>query len=119
MTVRATEKYRERISRTCSGSRDSDIGVKPTRSPKSTEVSRRSETTAGTRCTGTASAGMDAPAVSDEPHDEQNRPLADAPQPGQAVTSAVPHEAQNRASGVAGDPQEGQAVATSATAATV
>jgi hypothetical protein len=49
------------------------------------------------------------------PQWEQKRPAATAPHAGQDVMSAVPHDAQNRASWVVDDPQVGQAVATSAT----
>ena len=43
-TVRATAKYSDSSSRTASGSRDSDSGVKPTTSQNSTEHTRRSAT---------------------------------------------------------------------------
>ena len=42
MTVRAAVKYFVSSSRTVSGSRDSDSGVKPTTSQNSTEHTRRS-----------------------------------------------------------------------------
>ena len=44
ITVRATPKYADSNSRTSSGSRDSDNGVKPTTSQNSTEQTRRSAT---------------------------------------------------------------------------
>ena len=44
ITVRATAKYRDSSSRTASGSRVSDNGVKPTTSQNSTEHTRRSAT---------------------------------------------------------------------------
>jgi len=58
MTVRAAAKYRDSSSRTASGSRASDIGVKPTTSQHSTEQTRRSATGAVTgTVTGLADAG--------------------------------------------------------------
>ena len=53
-TVRATSKYSDSSSRTASGSRDSDSGVKPTTSQNNTEHTRRSATGSGSA---TADAG--------------------------------------------------------------
>src|SRR3954452_2724966 len=95
MTVRAAAKYRDSSSRTSSASRDSESVVNPTRSPNSTEVTRRS----ATGCVGgkAALAGADAAAARDSPHSLQKRPDAAAPHDGQNWPNRSPHEEQKRA----------------------
>src|SRR3954454_17365798 len=92
MTVRAVAKYRDSSSRTASGSRDSDNVVNPTRSPNSTEVTRRSATRAEAMgCCGMAATEVDAGV----PHSAQNFPVIAAPQLEQDVDRGVPHSGQN------------------------
>src|SRR3954453_17936213 len=105
MTARARSKYADNNSRTASGSRLSDNGVKPTRSANRSETMRRSET-------GTASAGAAASAAatggelatsaavaaapSDAPHSLQNFPEpAAAPHCGHVAAMDAPHSEQN------------------------
>ena len=74
-----------------SASRPSDADVKPTRSAKSTETSRRS---AAVRC---RAAAPEAPLRSAEPHSPQNFIVGAfaVPHDGQARASALPHSPQN------------------------
>src|SRR3954462_14656203 len=91
-TVRAMSKYRERSSRTSSGSRDSDKGVKPTRSQNSTEQIRRSAT--GPISTAAGGAGVPVKAC---PQFKQNRAAGwdgVVPHAGQLVTGAAPQSPQ-------------------------
>src|SRR4051794_10867303 len=95
MTVRAVSKYRDSSSRTSSASRDSDKGVKPTRSANRTEQTRRSASG--------ANAGWPAPdagavtVASTDPHSPQNFCAAPtgALQEGHVSARAVPHSWQN------------------------
>src|SRR4051794_17008158 len=93
MTVRAAAKYRDSSSRTSSGSRDSDSVVNPTRSPNSTEVTRRSATRGGALFWWGIGAAMTPGA--DVPHSAQNFPVTAAPQFTQEVACAAPHSGQN------------------------
>ena len=81
-TVRAMSKYRDRSSRTSSGSRPSLSGVKPTRSTNSTEHSRRSVSgPAGARSSdlGRRGIGLDRrPALGAEPQARSERRRAGA-----------------------------------------
>ena len=100
-TVRAWAKYRVSSSRTASGSRDSDNGVKPTTSQNSTEHTRRSATGSAPRpgTTGTAGAVGEAGAISatGEPQARQNRfpGVTSSPHDGHTST-AVPQSPQKR-----------------------
>src|SRR6478735_117548 len=83
--IRHRSKYADNSSRTSSESLDSDNGVKPTRSPNSTDVTRRSATGAA----GGAAAGATRQATSGNgvPHSSQNLPRSEG----------VPHDEQARA----------------------
>src|SRR5436190_24186581 len=91
MTVRAVAKYCGSSWRTSYGSRDSDSVVNDTRSPNSTEVTRRSA-----RMRGCAVGwwGM-APTVVGVPHSAQNRPETGAPQEAQSAACVAPQSGQN------------------------
>src|SRR3954465_8383565 len=100
MRARHASKYRVSSSRTSSGSRDSEIGVKPTRSAKSTETSRRSGLASGAGGAGSAARGAGAvgtPASIRSPHSPQkaNWGSLGVPHDGQARESRVPHDPQN------------------------
>jgi len=73
ITVRATAKYWVSSSRTASGSRDSDNGVKPTTSQNSTEHTRRSATGSGPFGTVAATAGTTGGCATGEPQARQKR----------------------------------------------
>src|SRR4051794_34435411 len=99
-------KYRDSSSRTSSASRDSDSGVKPTRSQNRTEHTRRSVTSAGER-TASEETGLSAPlraaaglgtAANGVPHSPQNFCPAStaAPHDGQLAARPAPHSRQNR-----------------------
>src|SRR5207248_4922789 len=97
-------------SRTASGSRLSDRGVKPTRSANSIETTRRSLTGPGTGAAldpdAPVAAGAAVVPLSGEPHSEQNFPDgAGAPQVGHVAANELPHSAQNFASGRLAAPQ--------------
>src|SRR3954447_15340418 len=109
MTVRATVKYRDSSSRTSSGSRVSDIVVKPTRSPKSTDVTRRSATRALGIGAGGATADGAVP-VTGVPQSAQNRPVTGAPHAEQLLLWGVPQDGQNLADSATDSPQDGQLV---------
>jgi len=97
MTRRAVSKYRDRSSRTSSGSRDSERVVNPTRSANRTDTRRRSAI-AGSRATARRDAGADVgPPPRGVPHSPQNRSSTSfaAPQFGQASASAFPQAEQN------------------------
>src|SRR5690242_5314171 len=110
MSWRASSKYRERSSRTSSGSRDSESVVNPTRSAKSTETRRRSA--AGVLLAGPGAGvgpGTDV-SVSAAPHSPQNftvGPLA-APQEGHIRASGLPHSPQNLRPASFSEPQDEQ-----------
>src|SRR4029077_5478728 len=89
ITPAASSKYRESNSRTSSASRFSESGVKPTRSAKRREKSRRSTVTVG------RSADL-AGAARELPQSPQNRSPGSfaAPQSGHEIPSVVPHSAQ-------------------------
>jgi hypothetical protein len=92
ITVRHWPKYRDRSSRTSSASRDSDSVVNPTRSPNSTEVTRRSAIGRS------GSGGGATPAPNTAPHWPQNRPPSSgAPQEAHSATRAIepPQSRQN------------------------
>src|SRR3954465_671397 len=111
MTARARSKYADSSSRTASGSRLSDRGVKPTRSANSRETIPRSETGAtGAVATGVAAADSSTAAfgaaVSADPHSPQNLPdVAGAPHCGHVAAIDVPHSVQNFTPGPLGAPQ--------------
>src|SRR6188472_3026000 len=90
--IRHRSKYADNSSRTSSESLDSDNGVKPTRSPNSTDVTRRS-------ATGEASTGRPAGAspANGVPHSAQNLPPSHGlPQVEQARNATpTPHDGQN------------------------
>src|SRR3954454_24671948 len=105
MTVRAAAKYRDSSSRTSSGSRDSDSVVNPTRSPNSTDVTRRS----ATRAVAVACCGIAVPEGADgAPHSAQNFPVTAAPQLTQEVDCGMPHSGQNLAVSGVLPPHEAQ-----------
>ena len=91
ITVLAASKYAESSSRTSSGSRASDSGVKPTRSQNRTEHIRRS-------ATGTTAAWAGTTATSSVPQWPQNLACGATgrPQDGQPWASGLPHSMQNR-----------------------
>src|SRR3954453_252490 len=100
MTARARSKYAESSSRTASGSRLSDNGVKPTRSANNRDTIRRSDTGAtpgaGAWAGGGGGDGAPAVGVSTVPHSLQKRPPdAGEPHCGHVTRSAVPHSEQN------------------------
>ncbi len=92
ITRRAVSKYSERSSRTSSGSRDSDKGVKPTRSANNTDTVRRSATGEATVAGAAA-----IPSTSGAPHSPQNFLPGSfgVPQAGQSLARAAPHSPQN------------------------
>ena len=106
-TMRAMSKYRDRSSRTSSGSRPSLSGVKPTRSTNSTEHSRRS--VSGPVGAGAATSGAGASASTDVPHSVQNRRpgASGAAQARQTALNALPHAPQKRCPRLASAPQPG------------
>src|SRR4051794_24857261 len=106
MTVRAVAKYRDSNSRTASGSRDSDSVVKPTRSPKRTDVTRRSATRGGALFWWGIGAAITPGA--DVPHSAQNFPVTAAPQLAQEVACGMPHSGQNLAVSGVLPPHEAQ-----------
>src|SRR3954447_5532922 len=104
MTVRALAKYSDSSSRTSSGSRDSESEVNPTRSPNSTEVTRRSLTRAVVMSGAGDSVDVGADSARGTPQAPQNRwsVATGAPQEEHSCCSGVPHEPQKRfASGLA------------------
>src|SRR3954464_3440223 len=111
MTARARSKYADSSSRTASGSRLSDNGVKPTRSANNRDTIRRSDTGAAPgagplaeACDGPAAAG-----VSTAPQSLQKRPPdAGDPHCGHVTASALPHSEQNFAPGRLTAPQLAQ-----------
>src|SRR3954453_11048627 len=112
MTARARSKYADNSSRTASGSRLSDNGVKPTRSAKRSETISRSETGAALVATAsvvTGEADVAGAGVSSVPHSLQNLPpVTGAPQLGHVAASGVPHSEQNFAPGRLTAPQLAQ-----------
>ncbi len=105
ITVLATPKYRDSNSRTASGSRDSDKGVKPTKSQKRTAHTRRSATgsppgpeTACTTPAGPPSGGTWSASASACPQATQNRlpKTTGSPHDGQAAANGAPQSPQNR-----------------------
>ena len=112
--MRHWAKYRDRSSRTSSGSRASDSDVNATRSPKSTLVTRRSAT--GGPLAGPAPAAVPVRRV---PHSAQNLPPeAAAPHTGQpAAAWGAPHALQNFAPGLTAASHAGQVAAISGTVA--
>src|SRR4051794_10386756 len=104
-------KYRESSSRTSSGSRDSDMAVKPTRSANITETVRRSATTvaAAGRCCAGILVRESASAV---PHSPQNFwvPADVVPQELQTTSSRAPHSPQNFCAASLSAEQAGQTI---------
>ncbi len=103
MIVLAVTKYSDSSSRISSGSRDSERVVKPTRSQKSTEHSRRSDTRSegagATSPTGTGAAtGCAVTASTGEPQSPQKVESASraAEQTAHVDVSGEPQERQNR-----------------------
>src|SRR5215213_2870800 len=91
MSVRASSKYPLSSSRTSSASRPSERVVKPTRSAKSTDTSRRSAVGAAGARAGSAVAARGVP------HSPQKRWPGGfaAPQAEHVAVSSVPHSPQN------------------------
>src|SRR3954447_5200197 len=113
MTARARSKYADSSSRTASGSRLSDNGVKPTRSANSNDTIRRSDTgvTAGAEMSVVEGAGAAVTVgASSAPHSLQKRPPeTGALHCGHVTASGVPHSEQNFAPGRLTAPQPAQA----------
>src|SRR3954462_7871670 len=118
MIALARSKYRVRGSRTSSESRSSANGVKPTRSAKRTETSRRSAVVlegvaappfAAFPAPAGAAGGLVAlpAAASPGPQLAQKRwsGRIEAPQLGQPAATGVPHSAQKRWSAWSAEPQ--------------
>src|ERR1700736_1738388 len=106
MTLRAVSKYRVRTSRTSSGSRLSDRVVKPTRSAKSTDTTRRS--VAGMTVSPTPPvSGPSARAAPQSPQNFSPGWFA-PPQAGHATASGAAHWAQNLRPGRFSAPQREQ-----------
>ena len=97
ITVVAVSKYAESSSRTSSGSRASESGVKPTRSQKRTEQSRRSATgTAAWAWRGTAAAAAAGSSGPPQWPQNLNPAVTGWPHDGQDCVSAAPHSPQKR-----------------------
>src|SRR5665213_1281289 len=115
MIARARSKYVESRSRTASGSRASAIGVNPTRSAKSSDAVRLSDTGSdGKRSLCPACAGTEAPLSRPEigvPHSLQNRPPpSGAPHTAQDCDIGRPHSLQNFAPARFSEPHRLQSV---------
>ena len=107
ITTRHCAKYVESSSRTSSASLLSDSGVKPTRSPNSTEVTRRSAT--GRSLPGPEGAFGEAPSSSAPQLAAEPAPLGRGAAGGAGTgRDGVPHSRQNLAPGGSGSAHAAQ-----------
>src|SRR5436189_6387974 len=98
MILRQESKYRDSSSRTSSASRDSDSGVKPTRSANSTETRRRSATGASTVAVAPVAAPLADASPRGAPQSPQNLFPGgfSPPHVEQLIARALPQSLQNR-----------------------